>query len=78
MVDARSCFVVGFFPLSYLFVFGWGLFLFFPPFLFSSNYLCMDISVRNHSKVYFSVVQMFPLITENTSFPKLQSELQEV
>lgn len=77
MVDARSCFV-GFFSPKLFIRFWLGFIFIFPPFLFSSNYLCMDISFRNHSKVPFSVVQVFPLITENTSFPKLQSDLQEV
>lgn len=44
---------LGFFFLIYLSVFA-GVYIYFvSPFLFSLNYLCMDISVRNHSKVPF-------------------------
>lgn len=41
MVDARSCFAGFFFPN--LFIYFWLGFTFFSPFLFSSNYLCMDL-----------------------------------
>lgn len=40
-------------------------FFFFPS--FSLKYLCMGVSVWDHSEVSFFVVQMFPFITEKTS-----------
>lgn len=59
-----------FFFLTYLSVFGWGLH-FFPISFFFKLFMYGFILVRNHSKVSVFVVQVFPLITENTSFPKL-------
>lgn len=47
-------------------------------FSFSLDYLFMDRLVWDRSKVRFCAVQRLSLMTENTLFPQLQSERQEV